>query len=112
MASPQSAPPARVCAACGTQLSPSFLSCPSCHALVYADRLKQLASDADAATQSDDQARALSAWRDALDLLPPTAPQYAVVAARVDALSRDVSFNTASTRVEPNGSALKRGWMA
>src|SRR5262249_3214294 len=47
-----------------------------------------------------------------LDLLPPTAPQYAVVAARVDALSRDVSFNTASTRVEPNGSALKRGWMA
>lgn len=100
------------CASCGTQLSPSFLSCPACHTLVHAERLKQLAADAEAATRAGDNTRALSAWRDALDLLPPASPQFAVIAGRVDELSRTISFSAPKPANPPAGSALKRGWSA
>jgi Zn-dependent protease len=112
---------ARPCASCGTQLSPSLLSCPVCHALVHADTLKRLAADAQAATDRGDTGYALQAWRRALELLPPDAPQFAIITRRVDELSRKVSFSAAPLSAAAptpagapakHGSTLKRAWAA
>jgi Zn-dependent protease len=108
------APQALPCSTCGTQLSPSLLSCPSCHALVHAPRLKELAAAAQRATDAGDATGALEAWREAHDLLPPSSKQYAVVADRIDKLSRHVSFAPSNTSqaAPKHGSAFKRGWAA
>ena len=76
------------CPSCGTELGPARKSCPACHALVHADRLRQLAAEADRLTAQGEIRAALAAWREALDLLPPEAGQARQVAARIDELSR------------------------
>jgi Zn-dependent protease len=76
------------CARCGTELPPAFLACPSCHSLVHAGTLARLASEADAATRAGNPSAALSLWRSALELLPPSAEQSKVIGARVVELSR------------------------
>src|SRR5215207_9001355 len=86
-------PPAvsrRLCPQCGTELSPALLSCPKCQRLVHGDRLKQLAAEAKAAADAGDAAGALARWREAAGLLPRESKQFAVVMARVEALSRRV----------------------
>ena len=55
---------------------------------MYAETLKQLASDADAAEQAEDLATSASLWRDALVLLPPDSRQHAAISERITALSR------------------------
>ncbi len=77
-----------VCAQCGTQIAPALLACPSCQRLVHADELKRLAATAQRAEQAGDPSGALTAWRQALDLLPTDATQHKVVAVRIAALSR------------------------
>jgi hypothetical protein len=62
---PASALAAR-CPQCGTAIPPAALSCPACHALVHADRLKQLAETARAAASAGDVSAQLEAWRIAL----------------------------------------------
>ncbi len=86
------APAARECAACGTELAPALLSCPQCRALVHADRLRTLAADARSADAAGDARRALELWREALSLLPDGTQQHRTIGARVDELSRGVSF--------------------
>jgi Zn-dependent protease len=66
------------------------LSCPSCHRLVHADELKQLAEQAERATAAHDTVTALTAWRRALELLPPDSRQFEQVAAHVTTLSQHV----------------------
>ena len=109
------------CARCGTQLAPRLLSCPSCHALVHAARLKALATEAEAADASGDVARAARLWHDALTLLPPTAQQHAWVSGKVAELTRrmdaapdpaDASGAPARRARRREGSALKRAWAA
>jgi len=78
------------CPQCGTEIAATLLACPACHRLVHADLLKQLATDAHKATQSGDRSAALTAWRRALELLPPDSRQYAAVSDKVMALSREV----------------------
>ena len=80
-------PPELVCPACGTQLSPAFLSCPVCHRLVHADELKRLAIQAEQAT---DDATALAAWRRALELLPRDSSQFQQIAGKVTELSNRI----------------------
>jgi Zn-dependent protease len=81
------------CPACGADLAPSLLACPSCHRLVHADRLKDLA---EAAESSDDPAVALAAWREALALLPPQTRQYNVISDRIARLGREVESGQGS----------------
>jgi Zn-dependent protease len=85
------APPiARVahsCPACGGEVAPGLLSCPSCRRLVHANRLKELAQTAETAERDGELAPALASWRDALTLLPPESRQHAAISDRVNRLS-------------------------
>ena len=76
------------CTACALDLAPSALWCSRCHALVHADRLRELAALASAARERDDVSDELAAWRLAVDLLPDASTQHATIRARIDELSR------------------------
>jgi Zn-dependent protease len=78
---------AHACTGCGTELAHGFLACPRCQRLVYAERLSELRAQAQQAVDGGDVAGEVAAWREALTLLPASARQHAVIAARVDALS-------------------------
>jgi Zn-dependent protease len=82
--------PGQICPSCGGEVAPNLLSCPSCHRLVYSERLKELAGAAEAAERAGDVTTALGAWREAIALLPPATRQHAVLADRIDALSRQI----------------------
>jgi Zn-dependent protease len=84
------------CDGCGTELSASMLSCPSCHRLVYAAALKDLAGSAEAATAAGDTQGALSAWRSSLELLPPGSRQRSTVEQKIAALTQQVDTAAAS----------------
>ncbi len=83
------------CRQCGGEVAPALLVCPSCHALVHAERLKSLAAEADEAARASNTAGELHAWRTALALLPPGARQHAEISRRVDRLSREVTASSA-----------------
>jgi Zn-dependent protease len=76
------------CPGCGSDLGPGLLSCPSCHRLVHAETLAQLAREAEQARTAGDASLELSLWRRVLELLPPQAEQSRKVGARVVELSR------------------------
>ncbi len=79
---------AQSCPACGSQIAPSLLSCPSCHWLVHGVRLKELAGEAEAAEGEGDLAKALASWRDAAGLLPHESRQYTLITGRIARLGR------------------------
>jgi Zn-dependent protease len=95
-----STPPlvAGICSACGGEIAPSLLSCPSCHRLVHAGRLKELAERAQTAEAEGDPSGALTAWREAIALLPPETRQYASIADRITRLGREVEAGPAPPR--------------
>ena len=74
------------CLRCRTELAPALLVCPSCHSLVHADTLKDLAAAAERAEGQGDAPRAVTLWRQALDRLPKDTKQYAAILERVTAL--------------------------
>jgi len=69
-----------VCPSCGSNVSPTLLSCPSCRGLVYSDVLKQLALEAE---NAPDARAAVAAWRKALQLIPQGTTQHAAVAEKI-----------------------------
>jgi Zn-dependent protease len=75
------------CGGCGTELAPGFLVCPACQRLVYAEELQRCASTAETAQAAGDTGTALTAWRQALALLPPESRQYQAVLTKVQELS-------------------------
>ncbi len=77
----------RICRACSAELAPTLLACPRCGGLVHTDRLKSLATEARDATAREDWPAALSAWREAADLLPRDSKQYALVTRKIDELT-------------------------
>ncbi len=79
-----------VCPSCGGEIAPSLLSCPSCHRLVHAERLKDLAESAEASERAGDLSAALGSWQEASALLPPESRQYTVIGSRISALSRRI----------------------
>jgi Zn-dependent protease len=90
------APPAvLICAACGGEVAPTLLSCPSCHRLVHAERLKELAESAEASERAGELAAARGAWQEAIALLPAESRQYAVIGSRIGALSRRIEAGPA-----------------
>src|SRR5205823_4921549 len=82
------------CQACGTELAPNLLTCPTCRRLVHSDRLKTLAeSAANAASPVD----ALAAWREALELLPPGTRQYGTIQEKITQLGNQVDSMASSS---------------
>jgi Zn-dependent protease len=82
------------CTHCGTELSPDALACPVCKALIHADRLKQLAGEAERATHANDLMTARDRWSEALRLLPAHAQQHTVIRDRVAQLNQQIDANT------------------
>jgi len=80
----------RFCARCGATLAEAALSCPVCHALVYAADLEQVATEARTAQSAAKLGDAAESWKKALALLPPESQQYKTVAAQVEALESAV----------------------
>ena len=91
------------CDGCGTEVGGSLLACPSCHRLVHAVRLKELAADAAAAAEREDVIVELTAWRGSLDLLPQGSRQYTTIAARVAELSRTTEATAGPREQQPGG---------
>jgi Zn-dependent protease len=83
-------PPPAVCGQCGTELARSLLACPTCGRLVHADELRRLADEAERATRAGELVGALTAWRAAVDLLPPESRQHEIISTRIADLSRRV----------------------
>src|SRR5262245_15780324 len=73
------------CGRCGNVVPASAVVCPSCHSLVHAARLKQLAAEAQRLTAAGSHAEAVRVWREALPLLPPRSKQHAAVVAEIEA---------------------------
>jgi Zn-dependent protease len=74
------------CEHCGYPLSQEQVLCPNCRSLVHRRQLEQLAYEAGQLEASDPAAAAMR-WRQALDLLPPDAPQYQQIQNRIGALA-------------------------
>jgi len=91
------------CERCGTELAPALLSCPSCHALVHAERLKELASEAEAAERAGELPSAIEKWRIALELLPAGSSQVTAINARVRDLSRRLNPSKAEVLIRGLG---------
>jgi Zn-dependent protease len=96
---------AAACGGCGTEIAPALLRCPSCRALTHADQLSGLAREAAALESGGRREEALTAWRTALALLPPDAPQAEPIQGRIAALV-DGGAAVAPTTAPPN--ALRR----
>jgi Zn-dependent protease len=73
------------CASCGTPLPPLALNCPSCHQLVHAAALENLALRARERETTGDHTGAAALWRQALALLPPESSQAAAIRQRLGA---------------------------
>lgn len=92
---------ATVCDSCGTEIAPGLLMCPGCQRLVHSQTLKELAAKADQSQRSGDATSALSAWREALELLPTGTRQHELISARITELGRIVDARpTASAKTE------------
>ncbi len=76
------------CDSCGGDVAASLLSCPSCHRLIHAGRLKELAASAENAERAGDPSTALASWQEAITLLPSESRQHAVIADRISRLGR------------------------
>ena len=99
------------CRSCGTELAPGLLSCPACHALVHSDRLRELASLAEAAAAAGEPSTAMARWNEALELLPPESRQHQVIVERLKDLERRPEAGKARP-AGPEQSWLKRSWGA
>jgi Zn-dependent protease len=88
------------CSECSTEVGPCMRACPSCHALVHAAQLKELAATAQAQAAKKDPVAEREAWSRALGLLPPDSQQHAQIAARVAVLSNEIA--TQAPARDPN----------
>src|SRR5438105_6991765 len=96
---------AHSCPACGSEVAPNLLSCPSCQRLVHSDRLKGLAEMAEAAERTGELSAALASWREALTLLPPETRQHAAIADRIARLGRQVEAGASPIALAPRSPA-------
>ena len=81
--------PAQTCGRCATQLAAAALACPACSALVYRERLQELAALAAAAAESGDRTAARAHWQEALGLVPVGSEQYDAIGKRLGQLADD-----------------------
>ncbi len=108
----ETSPAATTCPACGSSAAPGLLQCPGCRRFIHADRLGELSREAEAGEREGRLGDALAAWREALRLLPPSAPQAAQVGDRIEAiLARPEARRDRTLRRGPSapGSGAGRG---
>lgn len=105
------------CPGCGSPVSPRLLACPSCRGLIHADRLNRLAATADAAAGQGDISAELAAWREALELLPPTTRQHQIISKKIVGLEKRLEADPKratskpfSKGSEPAGGGSAKGW--
>jgi Zn-dependent protease len=99
---PTLSPSVRSCPACGSEIAPRLLSCPSCHRLVHADRLKDLAQAAEASERAGELSAALTAWNEAVSLLPADSRQYGAIADKIARLGRQVESGGSHPQSPPS----------
>lgn len=111
MNAPVGAPPAIRCTSCRSELGPTQLACPACGRLVHAERLRELADEAERAVSAHDPTRACAAWRAALELLPQGTLQRERIEERIAALGREIDSRSP---LEPHAGtrSTKKGWWA
>jgi len=68
-----------------------MLSCPVCHTLVHAGALKDLAAQAEVYASQGKLEQSRDTWQRALELLPPSSRQHAVLTERVAELSKRIA---------------------
>lgn len=98
------------CARCGTELPSSALVCPACHALVHADRLRDLAARAQAYAGDGATERARDTWRESLELLPDGSQQQAVIQAKVAALEEVLAASATPGVARRKAAAEGKSW--
>ena len=98
------------CARCRTELAPGLLSCPSCHTLVHADALKELAASAQRLTAEGKLEAARTAWQHAIGLLPPASKQVPGIRSRVEELTTRLDAGRAGTGAPTEMPADPRAW--
>ena len=97
------------CTQCGTELAPTVLACPRCGTLLHSERLRTLASEAEAAKASGDLRAESAVWQQALDLLPGESQQYSAISARVGDITRQLAAEGGDTPpAAPAGPWYKR----
>lgn len=101
---------ARSCRTCGTELARLALVCPSCHALVHADRLKAIAARAAAFTADGAIEAARDAWRESLDLVPADSKQAELITARIADLESRLSASSAPAAARKKVAAEGGSW--
>ena len=85
-----------LCPACGSELAPTLVACPSCGRLLHADQLKALATRAEQSARAGDDSAEIALWREALGMLPGDSRQYATITARVAELSQRIDGGNAN----------------
>ena len=100
------------CAQCGTEVGPGTLACPACGALIHAQTLKELAANADRATQAGELLAAREHWQSARSLLPLNSRQHAMVGERIAELNRRIDGDAQTTPGDPATSSSRKtsGW--
>lgn len=68
-------PPSQFCLSCSSELPPGALECPQCHALVHAEALERMASQARELENQSKPWEARERWLEALKLLPAESSQ-------------------------------------
>ncbi len=86
------------CPRCGAAIAPADKVCRNCGLLRHHQRLERLAAEA-VRLEPTNRPAAIELWRECLNLLPPQAPQYAMVAQRIDVLG--AAFDSSRTSPRP-----------
>ena len=104
------------CPACGAPVSPRLLACPSCRGLIHAERLNRLAASANTAAGQGDTGAQLAAWREALELLPPTTRQHQIISQKIVDLDKRLESDPKRPTSKPGakssaaGGGSTKGW--
>ena len=86
-----------------------LLACPSCGSLVHASELTRLAGRAEELERQGETTPALTAWKSALELLPPNAAQRTAIDLRIAAL-HDALVAGAPSTAAPKPSGVRDAW--
>lgn len=96
------------CPRCGTPVPDAALACVSCHRLVHADLLGELARQAQASETAGDLSAALTVLRQMRDLVPSSTRQAAELDRQIVALSGKLD----GLAPAPEGARSTAGWGA
>ena len=77
---------------------------------MHAEELTDLAARAEVAEEAGDLTTALGLWREALDLLPSSAPQYAVVDGRIANLSERITNREPNAPSTDSPGSVRAAW--